>query len=112
MAQEAKTKQVIFYKTNQDNEPFTIWLNNLKDAPTRRRIITRLRRLEQGNYGDCKALGQGIYELRLFFGAEYRVYFGEDGDKLVIVLCGGDKSSQRKDIELAHAYWKEYSNGS
>jgi len=67
-----------------------------------------IRRLEQGNYGDCKALGNGIFELRLFFGPGYRIYFGEDGQKLVILLCGGDKSTQNQDITIVQSYWQEY----
>lgn len=58
--------------------------------------------------GDFKPVGAGVNELRFFFGAGYRVYFGEDGDTLVVLLCGGDKSSQRSDIEQAQAYWQEY----
>lgn len=64
-------------------------------------------RVEIGNYGDYKPLGDGVYELKLHFGSGYRVYFAEDGDIIVILLCGGDKSSQSKDIEVAKAYWKE-----
>ena len=108
MAQATKPKKIIFYRDNNETEPFTEWLNSLKDQSGKRRIITRLRRLEQGNYGDCKALGQGVHELRLFFGAGYRIYFGEDGDKIVVILCGGDKSSQSKDIEFAQNCWEDY----
>ena len=82
----------------------------MRDPPTRRRILKRLIRLEYGYYGDSKAVGDGVKELRFIFGAGYRIYFGEDGDKLVILLTGGDKSSQRKDIQQAQAYWKEYLN--
>jgi putative addiction module killer protein len=67
-----------------------------------------VRRLESGLYGDCEPVGEGVSELRMFFGPGYRVYFGEDGDDIVILLCGGDKSSQRRDIKAAKAYWKEY----
>ena len=65
-------------------------------------------RLEQGNFGDCASVGDGVSELRMFFGPGYRVYFGEHGDVVVILLCGGDKSSQNRDIEQAKTYWKEY----
>ena len=101
-------KNVIVYRTATGKEPFTEWLNSLRDPTTRRRILKRLLRLEQGNYGDFKPLGEGINELRFFFGAGYRVYFAEDGDTIVVLLCGGDKGSQRQDILQAQAYWQEY----
>lgn len=101
-------KTVIVYSDKAGKEPFTKWLNSLKDASDRRRILMRLRRIEQGNYGDCKHVQNGVFELRLFFGPGYRIYFGEDGDTLVILLCGGDKGSQHKDIRQAIRYWDEY----
>lgn len=74
----------------------------------RRRILQRLRRVEVGNYGDYKSLKDGVFELRLMFGSGYRIYFAEQGETVVILLCGGDKSTQPKDIESAKNYWKEY----
>jgi len=68
----------------------------------------RLFRVENGHYGDYKNLGDGSKELRFFFGAGYRVYLGEDGNTIVVLLSGGDKDSQQRDIEKAKAYWKEY----
>ena len=73
----------------------------------RHRIRRRLDRVEIGNYGDYKSLGDGVYELKLHFGSGYRVYFAEYDDIIVILLCGGDKSTQSKDIEIAKTYWKE-----
>lgn len=73
----------------------------------RHRIRRRLDRVEIGNYGDYKPLGDGVYELKLHFGSGYRVYFAEYDDIIVILLCGGDKSTQSKDIEIAKTYWKE-----
>jgi len=70
--------------------------------------LRRIGRVESGNYGDFKSLKDGLFELRLFFGSGYRVHFGEDGDTVVVLLCGGDKSTQDKDIETAKTYWKEY----
>ena len=99
---------VIVYRDAAGNEPFTNWLNNLRDARTRRRILKRLWRLESRHYGDCKPVGNGMIELRFFFGPGYRVYFGKDGDNIVVLLLGGDKSSQRRDIQKAQTYWKEY----
>jgi len=102
------SKTVIIYRDAAGKEPFNDWLNGLRDAHTRRRILQRLRRLESGNFGDCKSVGSGVSELRFFIGPGYRVYFGQDGNSLVVLLCGGDKSGQRRDIQQAHAYWKEY----
>ncbi|MEK6747215.1 MAG: type II toxin-antitoxin system RelE/ParE family toxin [Pseudomonadota bacterium] len=106
----SKPKNLIIYENEDGIEPFTKWLFSLRDSLTRQRIETRLARLEQGNYGDVKAIGEGLSELRLFFGSGYRVYFGEQEDCIVVLLCGGDKNSQKKDIKEAKAYWKEYLN--
>lgn len=108
MAQAATPKDVIIYADEQEREPFTKWLNGLRDKQGKKRIETRLLRLEQGNYGDCEPVGDGVSELRMFFGPGYRVYFGEDGKNIVVLLCGGDKDSQTQDIETAKTYWKEY----
>lgn len=74
----------------------------------RKRILARIARLEQGNFGDCKPIGDGVSELRLFFGPGYRVYFGEHGNTIVVLLCGGDKGSKEKDIEKAKRFWREF----
>lgn len=108
MAEAAQPRQVIIFADRTGKEPFTDWLEGLRDATARRRILTRLRRVEQGNFGDYRGLSEGIYELRFTFGPGYRVYFGQDGNTIVVLLNGGDKSSQSQDIERAKAYWKEY----
>jgi putative addiction module killer protein len=108
LAKQSLAKNVVIYQDATGQEPFTEWLEGLRDAQTRRRILIRLRRVEQGNYGDYKALKEGVYELRLAFGPGYRIYFGEAGDTIVVLLLGGDKSSQRADIALAKIYWSEY----
>jgi len=108
VGQMAKPKRVIVYADANGNEPFTDWLHGLRDIMGRKRILARIARLEQGNYGDCEPLGEGISELRMFFGPRYRVYFGEDVNNIVVLLCGGDKGSQSQDIKEAKAYWKEY----
>jgi putative addiction module killer protein len=102
-------REVITYVDRNDNEPFTKWLNNLRDAVGRRHILRRMQKLKQGIYGDHKLLGQGLCELRIFFGPGYRVYTGEHGNKIVILL-GGDKDSQQSDIQRARDYWQEYKN--
>lgn len=103
-------KTIVIFKDETGVEPFTIWLNQLNDARYRRRVLTRLRRLEQGNYDDCNYLQDGIFELRLFYGPGYRIYFTEDGGTLIVLLCGEDNSSQIKNIQKATMYWIEYKN--
>lgn len=110
MAEPVTQKELIIYQDEKGNEPFTDWLKKLRDQKGRRRILARLRRLEQGNYGDCEPVGEGVSELRMFFGSGYRVYFGEDANNIILIICGGDKSSQSKDIKFAKACWKEYQN--
>jgi putative addiction module killer protein len=95
------------YITPSGEIPFLKWLNTLKDSTTRLRIRRRLDRVEQGNFGDCEPVGDGISELRLFFGSGYRIYIAEWEDEIIILLCGGDKKSQKKDIQLAKTYWQE-----
>ncbi|GJL64772.1 MAG: hypothetical protein NPIRA04_34260 [Nitrospirales bacterium] len=81
-------KKVLVYTTPNGHQPYSDWLNGLRDGTTRRRIIQRVTRLESGNYGDCKSVKDGVFELRLVFGDGYRVYFAEDGHTVVILLCG------------------------
>ncbi len=81
---------------------FETWLTKLKDLRSKARIIRRLDRLAQGNPGDVRPIGKGLSELRLDVGPGYRVYYRQDGDTLILLLCGGDKSTQQKDIEKAH----------
>lgn len=95
------------YKTSTGKIPFLEWLNSLHDPTTRLRIRRRLDRLELGHFGDCDSVGEGVFELRLFFGPGYRIYFAEYDDTIIILLSGGDKSSQLKDIKQAKLYWSE-----
>ncbi len=104
MRQESEPKKVVIYADDRGNEPFTTWLYGLRDSVGRKRILARVARLEHGNYGDCQPVGEGLSELRMFFGSSYRVYFGEHANKIVILLCGGDKASQSKDIQQAKSY--------
>ena len=110
MAQEVRPRTVLRYCDENGSEPFTQWIVNVRDATTRRRILRRVDRMESGNYGDFKSLRDGVIELRLDFGSGYRVYFAEDGADVVLLLIGGDKSTQKKDIEKAKEHWKEYKN--
>ncbi len=108
MTHSVSQKDVFVFTAKDGHQPYSDWLNGLRDGTTRRRIIQRVTRLESGNYGDCKSLKDGVFELRLSFGSGYRVYFAEDGNTVVLLLCGGDKSTQENDIEAAKTYWKEY----
>jgi putative addiction module killer protein len=87
--------------------PFRDWLNRL-DTVTRARVQARILRFETGNLGDHKQVGGGVWEARLDFGPGYRVYFGKIGREVVVLLLGGDKRSQKKDIKRAIEFWKNY----
>ncbi len=89
------------------SDVFTAWLDNVKDERATARIVTRIRRMEIGNAGDVKSVGEGVSEIRIDYGPGYRVYFTRRGRTLVILLCGGDKNPQRKDIALAKRMAKE-----
>ena len=104
---EVKPKKIRFYQTVSGEMPYKDWFDNLKDSMVKNRIRARLDRVQLGNLGDYKVLSDGVSELRFTFGSGYRIYFGEHEDYLIILLCGGDKSSQKKDIAIAKQYWKE-----
>ncbi len=95
------------YLTREGTSPFRIWLDGL-DVQVRARIQARVLRFETGNLGDHKAVGSGVWEARLLFGAGYRIYFGRAGRTVVLLLLGGDKASQRRDIRTAQRLWKDY----
>lgn len=101
-------KQIILYDLQNGKEPFDIWLSSIKDKTTRAKIKTSILRLSVGNYGDCKRLSNNISELRLHFGSGYRIYFSDLNKIIILLLCGGDKSAQSKDIEKATNYLKDY----
>lgn len=100
--------QLLEYITEDGDNPFHRWLKSLKDRVARARIRVRLNRLRLGNFGDCKPVGKGVNELRVDYGPGYRVYYGKAKTTIVILLCGGSKKSQTKDIQLAQAYWADY----
>lgn len=101
---------VRLYEAADGSEPFSRWMYSLRNDVDRARIDQRLSRLANGNFGDCKMLkaADGVQELRLHFGSGYGVYFGITDETIVLLLCGGDKSSQNKDIRRAIGYWSEY----
>ncbi len=89
------------------SEIFTEWLAGLADERAAARVVLRIRRLEMGNAGDVKSVGDGVSELRITYGPGYRLYFTKLGREIVMLLCGGEKSSQRRDIALAKRMMKE-----
>ena len=95
------------YLTSKGFNPYREWLATLDTRP-RARIQAMMLRFEDGNLGDHKALDGGVWEARLDFGPGYRIYFGRVGAVVVLLLCGGDKSTQRRDIERAKENWKQY----
>ena len=101
--------ELVVYVTEEGKAPFDDWFDKL-DTVAALKVRTALARIETGNLGDVKPIGQGVSERRITFGPGYRVYFGKDGDKIVILLCGGTKKRQSKDIEQAKAFWDDYKN--
>ena len=90
-----------------ETEEFSEWLSNLKDRMTRARLVARLAKARLGNLGDIKPVGEGVFEMREFFGPGWRMYYVERSGSLIIMLGGGDKSGQAKDIEHAIKMAKE-----
>lgn len=90
---------------------FALWLTALRDTQGRARILKRIERVRGGNLGDMAPVGEGVSEMRLFFGPGYRLYFTSVGDAIVVLLCGGDKSTQTDDIDTAKRLAKEVRDG-
>lgn len=88
--------------------PFTRWYKSLRDMRGQQKVLARIDRMKLGNLGDHRSVGEGVTELRIAFGPGYRVYFGQEGEEMVILLVGGDKSTQNDDIKTAKNYWKNY----
>lgn len=93
----------------EKTDEFEKWFRKLKDLKAKAKILFRIQRIEEhGNFGDCEPVGQGISELRVHYAKGYRVYLKEHNGKLVLLLHGGDKSTQQKDIEKAKKIWNDY----
>lgn len=100
--------EIEIYQTDTGKRPFSQWLNDINDHVTKAKLRLRLDRLKMGNFGKCEPVGDGVFELKTYFGPGYRIYFGKIKLKCVLLLCGGDKSSQKSDIQKAQAYFKDY----
>jgi putative addiction module killer protein len=95
------------YNDREGKSPYAAWFNHL-DAQAAAKVTTALTRLSRGNVSNVKGVGYGVFEYRIDFGPGYRVYFGKDGEHLVILLGGGTKKRQQQDINTAHACWQDY----
>ena len=107
---ESKSRKINNLIIEDGKAPFEKWFQKLRDKSVKARIATRIDRLRFGNFGDCKSVGTGVFELRIHFGPGYRIYFGLVGSDIVLLLGAGDKSTQKKDIEQAHKNWRTYNN--
>ncbi|MCY4364010.1 MAG: type II toxin-antitoxin system RelE/ParE family toxin [Gammaproteobacteria bacterium] len=96
------------YTDEQDKSPYAEWLASLRDARARARVIMHVDRMELGLFGDSEPVGDGLSEVKIHYGPGYRVYYGKEGPDAYLLLCGGDKSTQSKDIKRAKTYWQEH----
>jgi putative addiction module killer protein len=99
--------EIRYYQAADGHQPFAEWYVDLA-AAARAKVTRAIVRLEQGNFSNVKSVGEGVFEYRIDFGPGYRVYFGQDGQTLVILLTGGTKKRQQRVIDAAHDYWRDY----
>jgi len=100
--------EVDFYRTREGKVPFEDWYYSLKDSRVKDIVQARIAKVRAGNFGDCKWVDEGVHEFRIHYGPGYRIYFGQLGRKVVVLLCGGDKRSQAADIGKAIHYWQDF----
>jgi putative addiction module killer protein len=105
---DATPQTLVEYITPEGKNPFRTWLGGLRDIRGRAKIRVRLNRIRLGNLGDTKSVGEGVFELRIPMGPGYRVYFARHDTTIMLLLCGGDKSTQTRDIRTAKTYWLDY----
>jgi putative addiction module killer protein len=99
---------IMHYLDGQGHDRFADWLTGLRDMIAKVRIVKRIDRLGLGNFGDCKFVGDGVWELRIDHGPGYRVYYTQAGKQLLLLLVGGDKRTQTADIETAKGLWADW----
>jgi len=97
-----------YYLTETGGKPFKEWLDGLKDITARQKVRIRLDRVRLGNLGRNRSVGEGVYELKIDYGPGYRVYYGTEKKTIVLLLLGGDKSTQQMDIGLAKRFWQDH----
>lgn len=105
---EAQPREIQNYLTADGRSPFQAWLDSLRDTRAIDKIEKRLKRVGLGNLGDYHSVGEGVCELKINYSPGYRIYFGQIGTTIVLLLCGGDKSTQEQDIIRAREHWRDY----
>lgn len=100
--------QILDYLSPEGRDPYNQWLVGLADRQARARILVRVNRMAAGNFGDCKPIAAGVWELRIDWGSGYRVYYAQAGKRLILLLAGGDKRKQQADIDVALARWHDW----
>lgn len=96
------------YETKTGRKPFIEWLERVKDVSISRKIRARIERIQSGNLGDYRELGSGLFEFRIFHRPGYRIYFGKEGHRVILLLSGGNKGSQSRNIEKARVFLEDY----
>jgi putative addiction module killer protein len=104
----SQPREIKNYITSNGKNPFSDWFTSLRDINAKAKIRATLKRVTLGNLGDYKSVGEGVFELRINYASGYRIYFGQIDAKIILLLCGGDKSTQNKDILTAKQYWQDY----
>lgn len=99
---------VRYYKSDMGIEPYKQWFDSIRSVRAKQKILKTITKIECGLMGDVKPVGNGVSEYRIHFEKGYRIYFGQDGNELIILLVGSDKSNQNREIENAKNYWKDY----
>ena len=105
---EEEKYQLVYYVRENGKVPYRDWFESLKDIKAQAAVVARLARLRSGNFGACESVGRGLSELKIDYGPGYRVYFGVAGKQVVLLISGGDKSTQHQDIQKAKTYWTDY----
>lgn len=100
--------EITYYRTENGEKPAKEWLNGLRDTVARTKVHIRLDRAKLGNFGDTRSLGDGVNEIKINFGPGYRIYYAIDGKNIILLLLGGDKSTQAKDITRSKEFWKDH----
>ena len=104
----AQPKEIELYITPEGKIPFSDWLDSLKSKRIKAEVNRRLERATAGNFGDHKSVGEDVYEIRITYGPGYRIYYATVDNKIILLLCAGEKDTQAADVKKAKKYWRDY----